>query len=70
MFPTRGATTTSVVGIWLMVGFGLGGDTVGERVGDFVIPSRVGRDDKVGLEEGNTLGEKVGGLEIVGVPVG
>jgi len=53
-----------------MVGFGLGGDTVGERVGDFVIPNGVGRDDKVGFEEGNTLGDKVGGLEIVGVPVG
>jgi hypothetical protein len=70
MFPTRGATTTSVVGIWLIVGFGLGGNTVGERVGDFVIPNGVGRDDKVGFEEGNTLGDKVGGLEIVGVPVG
>lgn len=53
-----------------MVGFGLGGDTVGERVGDFVIPNGVGRDDKVGFEDGNALGEKVGGLEIVGVPVG
>lgn len=58
------------MGNWLIDGVAVGGNVVGERVGDFVLSSSVGFDDKVGLEEGDPLGEELGGLEIVGFSVG
>jgi hypothetical protein len=58
------------VGNWLIDGLGLGGEVVGERVGDFVVSSSVGFDDTVGLEEGDPLGGKVGDLDFVGSSVG
>ena len=39
-------------------------------MGDFVVPSLVGTGVNVGLEEGDAVGGKVGGLEIVGSSVG
>lgn len=58
------------MGNWLIDGVAVGGYVVGVRVGDFVLSSSVGFDDMVGFEEGDPIGEEVGGLEIVGSSVG
>lgn len=66
---TGGANIISVVGDRVVDGIRLGGYVVDETVGDFVVPSLVGCDDRVGNGVGDPLDEEEGGLEFVGAPV-
>jgi len=69
-FFTFGGNNLSVVGNGLIDATGLGGFVVGATLGDFVVSSLVGFDDKIGLDEADALGENVEGREIVGSSVG